>query len=188
MVSSEWGAPTTVNPGFKPDDVQAGQYGRRLHFWDWKARELTQTIDLGADGHIPLEVRFHHNPDSTQGFVGAALASSIWHWRQGRGERRQVAGAKIVQVEPIEVGGWPFPVPGLITRPGPFLDDRFFVFSELAARRHPPVRRFRTPPGPSLPPKCGSRWCSAKPGPPAHPWPKAGAAARRGRRMLAAQP
>ena len=24
---------------------------------------------------IPLEVRFHHNPDSTHGFVGAALSS-----------------------------------------------------------------------------------------------------------------
>ena len=48
--------------------------------------------DLGAEGLIPLEVRFHHNPDSAHGFVGAALSSAIWHFhdtpsRRGEGGR-----------------------------------------------------------------------------------------------------
>src|SRR5947208_2334121 len=35
MVSSEWGAPKTFEAGFNLKDVEAGKYGRRLHFWDW---------------------------------------------------------------------------------------------------------------------------------------------------------
>jgi len=65
-----------VRPGFKLEDVKAGKYGQRLHFWDWKEKKIAQTIDLGAAGLIPLEVRFHHDPASTHGFVGAALLAS----------------------------------------------------------------------------------------------------------------
>ena len=28
-------------------DVAADNYGHRLHFWDWRTHELTQSIDLG---------------------------------------------------------------------------------------------------------------------------------------------
>src|SRR5262245_31931893 len=63
MVSSEWAALNTVRPGFKLEDVKAGKYGHRLQFWDWSKRRITQSIDLGEKGMIPLEVRFHHNPD-----------------------------------------------------------------------------------------------------------------------------
>ena len=45
--------------------------------WDWQERKVIQDIDLGSDGLIPLELRFLHNPDATEGFVGAALASNI---------------------------------------------------------------------------------------------------------------
>jgi selenium-binding protein 1 len=113
MISSEWAAPSTVNPGFKLEDVQAGKYGQRLHFWDWKKREIAQTIDLGAEGMIPLEVRFHHNP-------------AIWHWNKTNAGWR---ADKTIQVEPVEVTGWPFPVPGLITDLVLSLDDRFLYFS-----------------------------------------------------------
>jgi selenium-binding protein 1 len=80
MVSSEWSAPNTFRAGFKPDDVAAGKYGRRLHFWDWKERRIVHSADLGEQGLIPLEVRFHHKPDSPRGFVGAALSRTLWHW------------------------------------------------------------------------------------------------------------
>jgi selenium-binding protein 1 len=127
MVSSEWAAPNTFAPGFQLDDVKAGKYGQRLHFWDWKERKLVQTIDLGAEGMIPLEVRFHHDPDSPHGFVGAALSSSIWHW-QPSGDAWQAE--KVIQVEPVELAGWPFPVPGLITDLVLSMDDRFLYFSD----------------------------------------------------------
>ena len=61
-------------------DVEAGKYGRRLHFWDWQKRERIKSVDLKESGLIPLEVRFHHNPAITHGLIGAALSSTMWHW------------------------------------------------------------------------------------------------------------
>ena len=126
MVSSQWAAPNTVRQGFKLEDVQAGKYGQSLDFWDWEKRTIQQSIDLGGEGLIPLEVRFHHNPDSTHGFVGAALSSAMWHWYR---DQQQWKADKVIQVEPVEVEGWPFPVPGLITDLVLSLDDRWLYFS-----------------------------------------------------------
>jgi selenium-binding protein 1 len=127
MISSEWAAPNTVIPGFKLEDVQAGKYGRHIHVWDWKARKIAQSIDLGEQGMIPLEVRFHHDPDSAHGFVGAALSSSMWHYhRQADGKW---ACDKVIEVDPYEVKGWPFLVPGLITDLVLSLDDNWLYFS-----------------------------------------------------------
>lgn len=126
MVSSEWAAPNTVAQGFKPADVAAGKYGKQLHFWNWKERSLMQSIDLGEQGWIPLEVRFLHNPDSDQGFVGAALSSKIWRWWR-QDDRWHAEPA--VSVENVIVDGWSFPVPGLITDLVVSLDDRFLYFS-----------------------------------------------------------
>ena len=53
-----------------------GRYGRSLHIWDWEERKVIQDIDLGEEGMIPLELRFLHNPDEAQGYVGAALSSN----------------------------------------------------------------------------------------------------------------
>lgn len=126
MVSSEWGAPNTVSQGFRLEDVQNGKYGQHLHFWDWKKREIGQSLDLGEQGLIPLEVRFHHDPDSAHGFVGAALSSTMWHFhRQGDAWTAD----QILAVDPVETEGWPFPVPGLITDLVLSLDDRFLYFS-----------------------------------------------------------
>ena len=137
MVSSEWGAPSTTRPGFKPEDVAQGKYGRHIHFWDWERRQIVRSADLGEDGLIPLEVRFHHDPQSSHGFVGAALSSSIWHWHYAADEGWRVE--KVVQVEPVEVAGWPFPVPGLITDLVLSLDDRWLYFSNWL---HGDVRQY----------------------------------------------
>ena len=74
LVSSEFGEPNAYEPGFDIEDVGAGRYGQRLHFWDLAERRLEQTLDLGEQGLIPLEVRFLHDPEAEQGFVGATLA------------------------------------------------------------------------------------------------------------------
>jgi selenium-binding protein 1 len=124
--SSEWAAPKTFSGGFKLDDVKAGKFGNRLYVWDWKGRRVSQQIDLGADGAIPLEVRFHHNPASTHGYVGAALSSAMWHWHKPA-EKWEVE--KVIQVDPVETAGWPFPVPGLITDLVLSLDDKWLCFS-----------------------------------------------------------
>ena len=126
MVSSEWAAPNTVSQGFNPADA-ATKYGHHLHFWDWQERTIKQSIDLGDTGRIPLEVRFHHNPDSVHGFVGAALSSTMWHWHQAAD--KTWAAEKVIEVEGIEMQGWDFPVPGLITDLVLSMDDRYLYFS-----------------------------------------------------------
>ncbi len=147
MVSSEWAAPKTVRPGFKLEDVKAGKYGHHVHFWDWKERKIAQSLDLGEQGLIPLEVRWHHNPDSTHGFVGAALSSTMWHWHRDDDRRWQID--KVIGVESKEVKGWPFPVPGLITDLVLSLDDRWLYFSNWL---HGDIRQYdvRDPARPKL--------------------------------------
>jgi selenium-binding protein 1 len=127
MVSSEWGAPNTFGKGFDLKDVEAGKYGHSLLFWDWDAHKLIEKIDLGPQGMIPLEVRFHHNPDSAHGFVGAALSSTMWHWEKSEAGKWKVE--KVIDVEPVETKGWPFPVPGLITDLLVSMDDKYLYFS-----------------------------------------------------------
>ncbi len=124
MVSSEWAAPKTFASGFNPADVAAGRYGHRLHVWDWQARTLRQTIDLGADGQIPLEVRFAHDPAKAYGFVGAALSSTIWAFRKSGDSW---AADKVVAVPPVDAGGQP--VPGLISDIVLSMDDRFLYLA-----------------------------------------------------------
>jgi len=46
--------------------------------WDWTTHKLTQRIDLGPEGLIPLEVRFLHDPSESEGYVGCALGSTVF--------------------------------------------------------------------------------------------------------------
>jgi selenium-binding protein 1 len=152
MVSSEWGAPKTIVPGFKLDDVKAGKYGQQLHFWDWKNRKITKSFDLGGAGLIPLEVRFHHDPASTHGFVGAALASAIWHWHKDGADWKV---EKVVEVPPAkDVKGWDIPVPGLITDIVLSMDDRYLYFSDFL---HGDIRQYDVS-DPARPKLVGQLW------------------------------
>ena len=65
--------------GFNPADVPTA-YGDTLTFWDWQQRRVTQTVKLGPDGLIPLELRFLHDPAQPHGYVGAALSSNVIHF------------------------------------------------------------------------------------------------------------
>jgi len=126
MISSEFGAPKTVFRGFFPDDVKAGKYGRRLHFWDWSERVIAKTTDLGENGLIPLEVRFCHDPDSVHCYVGAALSSTIWHCHR---DGKEWKADQVIAVKPVEVKNIDHPVPGLITDLLVSMDDRYLYFS-----------------------------------------------------------
>lgn len=151
MVSSEWAAPSTTRPGFQLDDVKAGKYGQHLHFWDWEQKKIVQSVDLGAKGLIPLEVRWHHDPDSTHGFVGAALSSVVWHWQR---EKDQWKVAPVIEVEGQEVKGWDFPVPGLITDLVLSMDDRWLYFSNWL---HGDIRQYDVS-NPAIPKLTGQLW------------------------------
>src|SRR5438034_117446 len=152
MVSSEWAAPTTFSKGFNLDDVAAGRYGHHLHFWDWNKHEIVQSVDLGEEGLVPLEVRFHHNPDSTHGFVGAALSSNMWHWYKANGQWKT---EKIIDIPSIELEGWPFPVPSLITDFLVSMDDKYLYLSNWL---HGDLRQYDIS-DPSHPRLTGQVWC-----------------------------
>lgn len=114
MVSSEWTAPSTFFKGFNPADVKNETYGKCIYFWNWTDQKMIKKVELGSEGLIPLELRFHHNPKSSHGFVGSALSSSIWHWWKSE-EDNDWKVEKIIQVEPVTLESSPNPVPGLIT-------------------------------------------------------------------------
>jgi len=127
MVSTEWGAPNTFMPGFDLEDVGAGKYGRHIHFWDFENRSIEKSVDLGEEGMIPLEVRFHHDPASSHGFVGATLSSNIFHWYKDDAGEVQIE--KIIDVDAIDVKDFPVPMPGLITDILVSMDDKYLYFS-----------------------------------------------------------
>lgn len=158
LVSSEWAAPNTFSPGFNLEDVSAGKYGHSIHFWDLEQKRVTQSIDLGAEGMIPLEVRWLHDPDAETGFVGAALSSALFRWRRN-GDQWQVD--KVIQVEPKDVPNWSFPVPGLITDLVISMDDRFVYFSNWL---HGDLRQYDIS-DPSNPKLTGQVWLGGVLGP-----------------------
>jgi len=151
MVSSEWAAPKTYYPGFDPEDVAAGNFGRQIHFWDWKNRKIIHSVDLGEEGLIPLEVRFHHNPDSTHGFVAAALSSNVWHWHKPDGEWET---KKVIDVPSVEVEGQD-PVPALITDILISMNDKYLYFSNWL---HGDIRQYDIS-DPLNPELTGQVWC-----------------------------
>jgi selenium-binding protein 1 len=128
LVSSEWAAPNVYEPGFDIADVQAGRYGRRLHFWDLDTHDCVQSVDLGDDGQIPLEIRWQHDPDSLQGFLGVTLSSTIKRFAKDNGSW---SADTVIQVPNEELAGWPLPggVPGLITDIVLAMNDRDLFFA-----------------------------------------------------------
>src|SRR5688572_30544178 len=126
MVSSEFGEPNAYEPGFSIDDVAAGRYGRRIHFWDLDGRSCVQSVDLGETGMVPLEVRWLHDPDAEEGFVGAALSSTMWRWYRSNGSWEV---EQVLAMEGVDVPNLPFPLPALITDLVLSMDDRYLYFS-----------------------------------------------------------
>ncbi|QLG61894.1 selenium-binding protein SBP56-related protein [Halorarum salinum] len=126
MVSSEWAAPKTYQPGFDLDDVEAGNYGHELQFWNWEERTVEQTVDLGEEGLIPLEVRFLHTPEHAHGFVDAALSSNIFRFWKRDGEWH---AEKVIDFESRDHEDWDMPVPALPTDILLSMDDRYLFGS-----------------------------------------------------------
>jgi selenium-binding protein 1 len=71
-------------------------------------------------------VRWLHNPDSEQGFVGAALSSVLWRFHRANGAW---AAEPVIEVDSVPLEGWPFPVPGVMSDLVLSMDDRFLYFA-----------------------------------------------------------
>ncbi len=139
MISSEWGLPPQFENGLLPEDLLANRYGHRLHFWDLRRRRHVQTIDLGVNHQMALEVRPAHDPKRDHGFLGVVvdttnLESSIWtFWREGgKFHARKTA---TIPPEPADPAGLPDllkpfkAVPPLLTDIDLSLDDRYLYAS-----------------------------------------------------------
>jgi selenium-binding protein 1 len=139
MVSSEWALPPQFENGIVPEDLLANKYGHRIHFWDLRARKNVQTIDLGANHQMALEVRPAHDPVKEYGFLGVVvdttnLEGSIWTWWREGGTFHCKKTATIPP-EPAKKDDLPpllqgfEAVPPLVTDIDLSLDDRFLYVS-----------------------------------------------------------
>jgi methanethiol oxidase len=128
LVSSEFGEPNAYEKGFNPADLEAGRYGHRLHFWNLAERRLEQTVDLGENGLLPFELRWKHDPEADEGFVGAALSTVMWHFHRSNGTFQ---AEPVIEVDNEELEGWPLPggVPGVMSDLVLSMDDRFLYFA-----------------------------------------------------------
>jgi selenium-binding protein 1 len=126
--------------GVVPEKLLANEYGHRLHVWDLKTRRNIQTIDLGAEHQMVLELRPSKDPNKAYGFAGvvvstADLSASIWMWN--RRDDGEFEANKIITIpaEPAEADQLPpalqpfGAVPPLITDINLSLDDRWLYVS-----------------------------------------------------------
>jgi selenium-binding protein 1 len=80
------------------------------------------------EGLIPLELRFLHDPNATQGYVCAALSSNVFRFYKA--ENGSWKADKVIDVPSKKVEGWALPdMPSLITDLVISLDDRYLYFS-----------------------------------------------------------
>jgi methanethiol oxidase len=145
MITSEWGTPNMVKDGVNPELLLGGKYGHALHVWNLNARRHVQTLDLGAEQQMVLELRPAHNPTRAYGFVGvvvslADLSSSIFLWyldrKNGNGKGEWKAKKVItIPAEPADPDLLPpllkgfKAVPPLVSDINLSLDDRFLYVS-----------------------------------------------------------
>jgi selenium-binding protein 1 len=139
LISSEWAKPPMFENGLIPEALLGNKYGHRLHFWDLRKRKNVQTLDLGAEHQMVLELRPAHDPRKTYGFAGcvistADLSASIWTWYQDNGHWRV---KQIISIPPQPADPDVLPpllkgfkaVPPLVTDIDLSLDDAFLYVS-----------------------------------------------------------
>jgi methanethiol oxidase len=134
LVTSEWGTPSMIEDGVVGELLLGRKYGHRLHFWDLRRRRLTQTVDLGDQYQMPLELRPAHDPTRLYGFVGVVtsvedLSASIWLWHR-EGDRWAVTKVIDIPAEPADADRLPpviqpfGAVPPLVTDLALSVDDQ----------------------------------------------------------------
>jgi len=142
-VTSEWGTPNMVENGVNPELLLGGKYGHHLHIWDSRKRRHLQSLDLGPEQQMVLELRPAHDPTRAYGFVGVVtslkdLSSSIWLWHKTNGSSNgHFAVKKVIEIpaEPADAAQLPpllqgfKAVPPLLTDINLSVDDRFLYAS-----------------------------------------------------------
>ncbi len=139
LLTSEWGTPKMVEGGLNPELLLQGRYGHALHVWDLRKRRHLETLDLGAEQQMVLELRPSHDPTKTYGFVGVVvslkdLSASVWLWEQAEGKwgvRKVIeVPAEPADPEDLPPALKPFKaVPPLVSDIELSLDDKFLYVS-----------------------------------------------------------
>jgi selenium-binding protein 1 len=138
LITSEWGTPNMVENGVNPELF--GQYGHQLHVWDLRSRKHRQSIELGAEQQMALELRPSHDPNKTYGFVNtvvslADLSSAIWTWYREKDGTWAARKVITIPAEPAAEDDLPpalkpfKAVPPLVTDINLSLDDKFLYVS-----------------------------------------------------------
>ena len=96
----------------------------------------------------------------------------MWHFHRANGAW---AAEPVIEVESVELEGWPFPVPGLITDLVLSMDDRFLYFSNWL---HGDLRQYDVS-DPANPKLTGQLWLGGVLGKPSDGDARAAAAGRR---------
>jgi selenium-binding protein 1 len=143
-VTSEWGTPSMIEDGIVPDLLLGRKYGHRIHFWELSKGKHVQTVDLGDQYQMTLELRPAHDPTKKYGFLGVVvsvedLSASIWLWHEdpaASGDARWAATKVItIPAEPAPAEQLPpllqgfGAVPPLVTDIDLSVDDRFLYVS-----------------------------------------------------------
>lgn len=139
LITSEWGTPSMVESGLNPEILLKGGYGHSLHVWDLRRRRHLQSLDLGAEQQMVLELRPAHDPSRAYGFVGVVvslkdLSASIWLWHR---RNDQWAITKVIEIPAEAADPEKLPpllkgfkaVPPLVTDINLSLNDRFLYVS-----------------------------------------------------------
>src|SRR5262249_3608533 len=139
LVTSEWASPSMIENGVVLELLLGRKYGHRLHFWDMATRNHVQTVDLGHQHQMALEVRPAHDPAKKYGFACVVisaedLSGSVWLWHQDNGKW---AATKVISIpaEPAPAEQLPpllagfGAVPPLVTDIDLSVDDRFLYVS-----------------------------------------------------------
>ena len=139
LLSTEWGTPKMIENGLQPELLMKSEYGHRMHVWDLRRRKITDTLELGKEYQMVLEMRPAHNPTKIYGFVGVVvclkdLSASIWLWHRENGKW---GIKKVIEIpaEPANPDQLPpmlkgfKAVPPFVTDIDLSLDDRFLYVS-----------------------------------------------------------
>ena len=139
LISSEWGAPNKIENGVDPETLLSSGYGHQMHISGSPSRKHRQTIDLGKEQQMVLELRPSHDPTRTFGFAGVVislkdLSASIWMWKRDNGSW---SATKVIEIpaEPADPDLLPpllkgfKAVPPLVTDINLSLDDKWLYVS-----------------------------------------------------------
>jgi selenium-binding protein 1 len=139
LISSEWGTPNQIEAGLNPEQLLSSSYGHHLHIWNLRKRKHEQSIDLGKEHQMVLELRPSHDPTNTFGFAGVVvsikdLSASIWLWKR---TNDKWTAQKVIEIaaEPAESNLLPpllkgfGAVPPLVTDINLSLDDKWLYVS-----------------------------------------------------------